>query len=64
MPTRPTTCPQCKAPVIQPRTGGDYCEECGWPDENRKPASALKAIESKRLKFFVVTDDPEQYDTR
>lgn len=33
------TCPQCGADVIQTNLGGgktdDYCEECGWPDENR-----------------------------
>lgn len=30
-------CPQCGAKVIQPRDTEDYCEECGWPDENREP---------------------------
>lgn len=41
-PSRPEKCPQCGAPVIQTNLGGgktdDYCEECGWPDENRTSA--------------------------
>lgn len=28
-------CPQCKESVIKPRHGSPYCENCGWPDENR-----------------------------
>jgi Zn finger protein HypA/HybF involved in hydrogenase expression len=32
---RPTKCPQCGADVIQERDGTDWCEECGWPKENR-----------------------------
>lgn len=38
---RPSTCPQCGDPIIQTNLGGgridDYCENCGWPDENRPP---------------------------
>ena len=37
MTTRPTKCPQCGEAVIQLRDGTNYCEECGWPEENRKP---------------------------
>ena len=35
------TCPQCGAGIIEANTNGTaegidrYCEECGWPDENR-----------------------------
>ena len=32
-------CPQCGADTIQPRDGKDYCEECGWPEENRPAKS-------------------------
>jgi len=36
---RPSKCPQCGDPIIQTNLGGgkadDYCENCGWPDENR-----------------------------
>ena len=32
---RATKCPQCGASVVQCRCMGDYCENCGWPDENR-----------------------------
>jgi hypothetical protein len=32
---RATQCPQCGAAVVQCRYTGDYCEECGWPEENR-----------------------------
>jgi ribosomal protein L37E len=32
---RTTICPQCGELVVQLRNGEDYCEECGWPDENR-----------------------------
>jgi hypothetical protein len=28
-------CPQCGEAVIFPRDSEAYCEECGWPDENR-----------------------------
>jgi len=28
-------CPHCSERVVQPRSGDDYCEECGWPDEVR-----------------------------
>lgn len=34
---RTEICPQCGESVIQPRDSEDYCEECGWPDENREP---------------------------
>lgn len=33
---RPTICPQCNESIIQLRSGENYCEECGWPDENRE----------------------------
>lgn len=32
---RATKCPQCGDSVVQCRHTGDYCEECGWPDESR-----------------------------
>lgn len=36
---RAVVCPQCGDPVIQTNLGNgktdDYCENCGWPDENR-----------------------------
>lgn len=38
---RTTICPQCGEPVIQPRDSEDYCEECGWPDENRIPQGTI-----------------------
>lgn len=31
----PDKCPQCGDPTIQPRDHAAYCENCGWPDENR-----------------------------
>lgn len=34
-------CPQCGAHVVQPRDAEDYCEECGWPDENREPVRTI-----------------------
>ena len=33
--TRVSICPQCHSNTVQPRDSGDYCEECGWPQENR-----------------------------
>lgn len=34
---RATLCPQCASDeVVQCRYTGDYCENCGWPDENRQ----------------------------
>lgn len=41
VPNEITECPQCSESVIQPRTGGCYCEECGWPDEHRTPDEHL-----------------------
>ena len=35
MTARIKICPQCGDPVIQPRDSEEYCENCGWPDENR-----------------------------
>ena len=37
MNVRTEICPQCGEHVIQPRDSEEYCEECGWPDENREP---------------------------
>ena len=34
---RTNKCPQCGSATIQPRDSQDYCEECGWPEENRTP---------------------------
>lgn len=31
----PDRCPQCGESTIHPRDSETYCEECGWPDENR-----------------------------
>lgn len=31
----PVKCPQCGDAVIKPRDSGAYCENCGWPDEDR-----------------------------
>jgi exosome complex RNA-binding protein Csl4 len=28
-------CPQCEADLIEPRGYERYCEECGYPEENR-----------------------------
>ena len=30
-------CPQCGSNTVQPRDSTEYCEECGWPNENREP---------------------------
>lgn len=37
MNARTEICPQCGEHVIRPRDSDEYCEECGWPDENREP---------------------------
>lgn len=29
------TCPQCFSRTVQPRDSAEYCEQCGWPYENR-----------------------------
>ena len=28
-------CPQCEQSLIKPRCSNAYCENCGFPDENR-----------------------------
>ena len=30
-------CPQCGESTVQPRGHAEYCEECGWPEEDRPP---------------------------
>lgn len=30
-----TDCPQCSATLVFPRDDIPYCEECGYPEENR-----------------------------
>jgi hypothetical protein len=30
-------CPQCNETLIEPRGDTKYCEECGYPEENREP---------------------------
>lgn len=31
----PIKCPQCGESTVKPRDSEAYCEDCGWPDENR-----------------------------
>lgn len=28
-------CPQCEETLVEPRDSEKYCEQCGYPDENR-----------------------------
>ena len=51
---RPSKCPQCGESIVQTNLGNgqtdDYCEECGWPDENRPayiPPGELKITYAK-----------------
>ena len=51
---RPSKCPQCGEAIVQTNLGNgqtdDYCEECGWPDENREayiPPGELKITYAK-----------------
>ena len=51
---RPSKCPQCGESIVQTNLGNgqtdDYCEECGWPDENREayiPPGELKISYAK-----------------
>ena len=51
---RPSKCPQCGESIVQTNLGNgqtdDYCEECGWPDENREayiPPGELKITYAK-----------------
>ncbi len=52
----PTKCPQCGDPTIQPRDSEAYCENCGWPDENREadPGSVVDEITSEILNVVAV----------
>ena len=36
-------CPQCGAAKIYPRGNEPYCEECGWPDEDRTRCDVCSA---------------------
>jgi len=44
-------CPQCGSDIIEANTNGTpegidrYCEDCGWPDENRALAACKPAAE-------------------
>ena len=51
---RPSKCPQCGESIVQTNLGNGqtdyYCEECGWPDENREayiPPGELKITYAK-----------------
>ena len=51
---RLSKCPQCGESIVQTNLGDgktdDYCEECGWPDENREayiPPGELKITYAK-----------------
>jgi len=45
-------CPQCKAATVFPRGDAEYCEECGWPDENRADTELQDKI--KNATFLMV----------
>ena len=46
---RPSKCPQCGESIVQTNLGNgqtdDYCEDCGWPDENRALAACKPTAE-------------------
>lgn len=56
-------CPQCGESTVQPRDSEDYCENCGWPDENRQD---MRTITDHKLNGLndaleiTVTDEPGQ----
>lgn len=50
-------CPQCKEPLITPRDSKPYCENCGYPDENR-PSPLVDNITDAVMAVV----SPEGYD--
>lgn len=57
----PDKCPQCGDPTIQPRDSVAYCENCGWPDEDREvdPEAVIDDVTSEVLNVV----SPEGHDT-
>ena len=57
----PDKCPQCGDTTIQPRDSSPYCENCGWPDDNREvdPEAVIDDITSEVLNVV----SPEGHDT-
>lgn len=43
-------CPNCLAPLIQPRDGKNYCDHCGWPDNKRKPVITRYMVDAGPIK--------------
>ena len=41
VPSQAASCPQCSEALIFPRGHAPYCENCGFPDENRMEADPL-----------------------
>ena len=56
-----SVCPICGDPTIQPRDSSAYCENCGWPEENREvdPEAVIDDITSEVLNVV----SPEGHDT-
>ncbi len=59
-----TTCPQCNDPVIQPRNGEDYCENCGWPEENRPEVGVESGLRPATLRKYAKSALLERLDGR
>jgi len=57
-PERVEQCPQCGAATVQPRDAAGYCEDCGWPEEDR---SKDELPESIRSGTFLLVGHGETY---
>ena len=48
-------CPQCSALLVHPREGESYCENCGFPNENRCEFSLVEIKAYLRSMFCKVS---------
>jgi len=44
-------CPQCNSVLVEPRELEPYCEECGYPEENRAVFTLIEIKAYLRSKF-------------
>jgi hypothetical protein len=60
MTERLSECPQCYYSITQPRTLDDYCENCGWPDEDRTQKFKLTCHTCKGVSVVKICQDAEE----
>ena len=58
-----TKCPNCAAGLVFPRGDAPYCDECGYPDENRLLDDLMSDDCPKALVLRLDPNEPETSPT-